>query len=447
VLFVLLLVAASFLPPVRSSAFTFPAISGFFVLPVFAALMVLPVLDVRRLRHRSSLDLLALVVLLVPLGLEKPPRQWPVMLVYPILAYLGVRMLLVARLPGTGVRESSGPLTLHLPREWLLAGIAVLVFVHFNWALGSNVSSDIAEGSVKGALALIHGHPLYGAQHGLAGLDPHTDTYGPVNYEAYVPFAAVFRGLTASHLATLLFDLLTALLLLRLGRRVRSSTLGMTLAFCWLAFPFTLYEDALGFNDAVVAASLVAVLLTAEQPLRRGVAAALAVWTKLSPVALLPLLASEPGKGRRRPSSAALFLLAFVASTVLVFIPALLHSSPAIFVTRTFGFQSNRAPADSLWSSLQLTYAAKAPWIGVASRLAHAILAVLVGTLAVVSPRLPRRQDVVGLAAACAAILIGLEVCLSYYAYSYILWFAPLVLVACMGDAVPRTHHWPRRSH
>jgi hypothetical protein len=42
---------------------------------------------------------------------------------------------------------------------------------------------------------------------------------------------------------------------------------------------------------------------------------------------------------------------------------------------------------------------------------------------------MPRRQDLVGLASACAAVLIAVQLCDGYYSLTYILWFAPLVLV------------------
>jgi hypothetical protein len=61
--------------------------------------------------------------------------------------------------------------------------------------------------------------------------------------------------------------------------------------------------------------------------------------------------------------------------------------------------------------------------------------------------RAPRRQDIIGLASASAAVLIALQICLSYYSFSYILWFAPLVLVTLIlgyysVEEKPRTPGW-----
>jgi hypothetical protein len=53
--------------------------------------------------------------------------------------------------------------------------------------------------------------------------------------------------------------------------------------------------------------------------------------------------------------------------------------------------------------------------------------------LAVAVALVPRRQDAVGLAALSAAVLIALQLGATYWFYLYIVWFAPLVLVASLG--------------
>ena len=65
----------------------------------------------------------------------------------------------------------------------------------------------------------------------------HGDTYGPFNYEAYVPFEQIFGwsgtwdDLPAAHAAAVFFDLLAAALLFLIGRRMRGPTLGVALAY------------------------------------------------------------------------------------------------------------------------------------------------------------------------------------------------------------------------
>lgn len=421
------------LPHVSSNGFEFPAVSDFWACLPFCALLLLAVLDVQAMRRLVFLDLLVLLSLVLVMGCWRAWRTWPVLLMYPLLFYLAARMVVISRVARREqAARSSPPLRLLLPASWLMVGIAVLLLVHVSWALEGSARLDVASGGVQGALNITHGRALYSVPSARAGIDPHTDTYGPADYEAYVPFASLAPTNTAARLTTLFFDLLTALLLFVLGRQIRGPTMGVLLAYCWLAFPITLYGDALGFNDSLVAASLVATLIVARSPAHRGAMAAAAAWTKFSPLALVPLLAGQRGGDRGAARTILEFTGAFALATVILFVPALAHSSMSMFVSRTFGFQAGRAPSVSIWAVLQGSYAAHSQWIGSAYRVAHGLLAALTGAFAIVLLWAPRRQDVVGLAAASAAVLIALQACLSYYSFSYILWFAPLVLVALM---------------
>jgi hypothetical protein len=200
------------------------------------------------------------------------------------------------------------------------------------------------------------------------------------------------------------------------------------LAFCWLAFPFTLYEDALGWNDSLVAAALVATLLVLGRPARRGALAAVAAWTKLAPLALVPLLATRRARSPLRDLGA--FCGAFALVSALLFVPALAHGTLADFVSRSFGFQASRAPADSLWAVLADNYGANAAWLATASRVLHGLVAAIALATALLLPRARLRDDTAGVAAASAGVLLLAQLSLSYYSFSYILWFAPLALVA-----------------
>ena len=79
--------------------------------------------------------------------------------------------------------------------------------------------------------------------------------------------------------ASVAFTLLTALALFALGRRLRGgeggTTIGIALAYAWLAYPFTLYTAASSFNDSLVALLVVCSLLVIAWPPARG---ALAGW-------------------------------------------------------------------------------------------------------------------------------------------------------------------------
>jgi hypothetical protein len=437
--FVVLLLACPLLPAFRNSIQTYPAVAHFWVVLPFCGLFLLGLIDFEHPLRMLHLDLLVLLSFVIALGAWAHTRTWPMLFVYAPLAYLGVRMAGIARLGrGDSPSRSVTPVVLSLPRSWLVAGIVVLIGVHAGWTLDSQVNTDVGPGSVRGAQQILHGRPLYGVDGVLLsnlGYDPHFDTYGPVNYEAYVPFAAVATSETASRLAALFFDLLTAALLFALGRQVRGPTMGIVLAYAWLAFPFTLYTDGLAANDSMVAAALVGTLLLARSPVRRGAMAALAAWTKLTPLALVPVLAGHnpSGQGRRRQLLA--FGAAFGLASAVVFVPALAHSSPGEFVTRTFGFQISRGPSYSIWERLGSgSPFGGSAWIKTVSGAIHGLLIALTGGLAVALLWLAKREDVVGLAGASATVLIAVLMCDGYLSFTYILWFAPLVLVALLLD-------------
>jgi hypothetical protein len=444
--FIVLLVACPLLPAFRNSMRTYPAVARFWVVLPLCGLFLLPLIDFEHLRRMLHLDLLALLSFVVALGSWSHAHTWPMLFVYAPLAYLGVRMVRIARV---GRRDSPNravtPLALSLPRSWLTAGIIVLIGVHASWALDSQVNTDVGPGSVQGAQQILHGRPLYGVDRTLLsnlGYDPHYDTYGPIDYEAYVPFAGAASSATAARLAALFFDLLTAALLFALGRQVRGPTVGIMLAYAWLAFPFTLYTDGLAANDSMVAAALVGTLLLARSPIRRGAMAAVLAWTKLTPLALVPVLAGHNPSGEDRRRQLLAFGAAFGLATAVVFVPALIHSSPSEFVTRTFGFQISRGPGYSIWERLGSgALLGTVAWVKTVSGVVHGLLIALTGGFALALLWLPKRQDVVGLAGASAAVLIAVLACDGYYSFTYILWFAPLALVALVlegGESAER---------
>lgn len=57
--------------------------------------------------------------------------------------------------------------------------------------------------------------------------------------------------------------------------------------------------------------------------------------------------------------------------------------------------------------------------------------------LAVALAVVPRRHDLAGLAALCAAVLIALQLSVTYWFYLYIVWFFPLVMLALLAPRPP----------
>ncbi len=429
------------------------AVSGdlnewWFWLPL-CVLFLAPFVDPRRPLRLVHLDLLALLGFSVSLFFfNKGDIDLSVPLVYPVLAYVFVRMLIA------GFRPSERPdrLLPLLPRNWLVLGILALVAVHAVFVVAGGKVIDVGLAGVVGADRITHGEDLYSPDfsEGLPSSgDVRGDTYGPVNYLAYVPFelALPWSGrwddVPAARAAALGFDLLTALALFLLGTRLRrppplrhawtggirqaewypteeDKTLGAALAFAWLAYPFTLYTLGSSFNDSLVALLVVCCLLVVFSPPARGALAALAGLTKFGPLALAPLLAA--GTGDRRPRALFACGLAFVVVAALVTVPLLPDGGFGELYDRSLGYQASRGSPFSIWGqapSLEpLQTATKVFAVGLALALFF----------------VPRRRTPVQLAALAAATLIAIQVTSNHWFYPYAVWFAPLVLIAVFAS-------------
>ncbi len=284
-------------------------VNALYVWLPLCALFLLPFIEWRRpfaLRHLDLLVLLSFSVSLAYFNHGEIYKSVP--LIYPPLIYLLVRMLLLLR---SGAGRAGGwrihHLKLLIPAPWLAVGVVFLL----GFRIGLNVTDgnviDVGYAGVIGAQRIADGKPLYG---GYPSNNEHGDTYGPVNYEAYVPFEQIFGwsglwdDLPAAHAAAIAFDLLAVGLIFLLGLRIRGPTLGVALAYAWVSYPFTLFALESNSNDTLVAVLLLAVLLVASSPPARGVFAALAGLTKLAPLALAPLLATH-GLRDTRPARAA----------------------------------------------------------------------------------------------------------------------------------------------
>jgi len=392
-----------------------------------------PFFNPRRVFSLLHLDLLALLAFSVSLAFfDHADIYASVPLVYPPLVYLLGRMLaLLVR--GRRSREiEARPLRLLVPTAWLAVAVVFLI----GFRVGLNVTDgnviDVGYAGVIGADKIDHGKALYGHY---PSDNEHGDTYGPVNYEAYVPFVQIFGwsgtwdDLPASHAASIFFDLMAVALLFLIGRRMRGPTLGVALAYAWVSFPFTLYALESDSNDTLVAVLVLAAVLAASYrgtvaTAARGAFSALAGLTKFAPLALAPIFALNGIRDlppRRRPLAFASFALAFAATAALVSIPALAHDSLHTIYERTIEYQANRGSPFSVWG---LYGGLGGPELAVEG----AAIALALG-LAV----LPRRSDVVGLSAACAAVIIALQLGIEHWFYLYVPWFFPLVMIALLG--------------
>ncbi|HWX87993.1 MAG TPA: hypothetical protein VNX67_07455, partial [Solirubrobacteraceae bacterium] len=353
-------------------------------------------------------------------------------LAYPPLVYLLVRMLLLTRI-GRGDAPASDPRPLRLlvPAPWLAIGVVFLI----GFRVGLNVTDsnviDVGYAGVIGAQRIVHDKSLYGKY---PSDNEHGDTYGPVNYETYVPFQQIFGwsgrwdDLPAAHAAAIVFDLLAIGLLFLLGRRVRGPGLGIALAYAWVAYPFTLFALESNSNDSLVAVFVLAALLVACMPPARGMFAALAGLTKFAPLALAPLLWTYGLDGlsaRARARALSLFALAFMATLAVVSIPALTHDSLHTIYERTLAYQSDRESPFSIWGLY-----GSPPTLGYLQAVVQGAALVLALSFAV----LPRRPGVPGLAAAAAAVLVAVQLGIEHWFYLYIPWFFGLVMLALLGQ-------------
>src|SRR5437763_1358424 len=187
-------------------------VNALYVWLPLCVLFLLPFINPRRPFALLHLDLLVLLSFSVSLAFFNHGRIYAsVPLAYPPLVYLLVRMLVLARARRRG---RARPLRLLVPARWL--ALALVFLLGFRIALNVTDSNviDVGYAGVIGAQRIVDGNSLYG---GYPKDNEHGDTYGPVNYEAYVPFETTFGfsghwdELPAAHAAAIAFDSLSTM--------------------------------------------------------------------------------------------------------------------------------------------------------------------------------------------------------------------------------------------
>ena len=402
-----------------SGAFGRKINSPFVWIPL-TVLFLAPFMTLRRLRW-LHLDLAMLAAFGVSLAFFNDARiETSVPLAYPPLVYLLLRALWI----GLRGRDHDEPLPLLVPVSWLAIGVIFLM----GFRIGLNVTNsnviDVGFSGVIGADRIADGKPLYGH---FPRANQRGDTYGPVMYEAYVPFeqALAWSGrwddLPAAHGAAIAFDVLCVVLLFGLGRRLRGPPLGVVLAYLWVTWPFTLYVLNTNANDSLVAVLALAAVLFAGRPVFRGAMAAAGGLAKFGSLGLVPLLAFHGLERGRRPRTLAKFAAGFAVAAALACLPlALEGESLRTVYDRTVGFQASRGSPFSIWGLWDLDTL-------------QTVWQVLAVVLAVAVAFVPRRRDVVGLCALGAAVLIALQLGVTHWFYLYLVWFFPLLAVALVA--------------
>ena len=385
---------------------------------------LLPFVDPRRPFRLLHLDLLVLLAFGVShVFFNQGEIGASVPLVYPVLLYLLVRMLVAGFRP----RERPEPLVPLASARLLMVGLVFLVAFRVGLNVIDSGVIDVGYAGVIGADRVADGEELYDGR--FPESNDRGDTYGPVNYLAYLPFEQAlpwggsWDSLPAAHAAAVAFDLLTLVGLLLLGRRLRSGRegrlLGLALGFAWAAYPYSLFALASNANDSLVAMLVVFALLALSSAPGRGAVIALAGAAKLAPFALAPLFfAGERRLGRGALVAAA----AFAAVVALSFLPFLPDGGLRQVYDRTLGFQTGRDSPFSIWGQQP-----GLEWLHTVVKVAAVGLALLVAVV-------PRRRTPAQVAALGAAVLIALQLAATHWFYLYIAWFAPLVFVALFAE-------------
>jgi hypothetical protein len=422
---------------------------------VFCAVFLLGLGNLRRPFCLRNLDLLAVLSFSVPLWYFNHGHVFAgvTLTTFPLL-------YLLARCTWIGARDRGpGPGT-SLP-VWVLVG-ATLFLVGFRVQLNHGHSGilDVGYAGVIGADRIDHGTVPYGhfpvrdtgkpcgpadaegtvndwvqSNGRCESATPTGDTYGPVSYLSYLPGLWLFGwsgrwdSLPAVHFTTLLFDVLALLGLAAVGCRYGGVRLAAVLALAWAACPFTQYVSSSNTNDAIMPAFLVWGFWLATWDAPRGVFTALASWTKLAALIVVPLWLTYPEAGNR--PRAVVFGGAFLATTALSFCVLLLGGHPLhdahVFYDRTFKIQFDRHSPFSLWDWGQ--YHINLPDLRV---LQHVLQVVLV-LAAIAVAFVPRRKSPLQLAAFTGALLVAFELLLTHWSPLYISWFFPFVALAVLA--------------
>jgi hypothetical protein len=396
-----------------------PLFDSIWVMVPFSLLFLLPFVARRRPFRILHLDALVLLSFLVSYLLFNNTQLEPaVWLAYPPLLYLLGRMIWI----GVRGRSSGTHASPLLSPRVLVAGLVVLVGARIGLSLASHLVTDVGYASVIGAHRIAHGQSLYFAT------AAHSDTYGPIAYLAYMPFELLFPWhgkwdyLPSAHAASLVFDLVTVVGLVVLGRRLKPGSdgrrLGLALGWAWAACPFTLLGLLMHTNDGLIAMLSVLSLLAFSSPAGRGVLLGLAAAAKFSPAALLPLYASHRGRGKRGTIVCVVAFALVVVVSVGLYLPS---GGLSEFYQHTIGYQLTRADVFSPWA----LHPALDPIKTVIE--AGALL------LAAIVAFVPRRRTLTQVCALAGAVTIAVQLPAVHWFYYYVIWFMPFVLVALLA--------------
>lgn len=371
---------------------------------------------------------------------------------YPALAYLAIRSAWWALAPRPKTRAYVS-LYDHLTRRWerrqrtrtlwILGGAAALV-VAMTGLTSPNVL-DVGYAAMEGATQIIHGVLPYGHIPDVL----HGDTYPIGSYLLFVPFAwlspvhNVWDNADWTLVVAVLAALLTAGGLWRLGSSLRHITpqsasiegagdrrssehgAGLRSAIAWLTFPPLLVTISTGTTDVALAAMLLVAWLLWRRPGWGMAALSAAAWFKFSPVAVLPLLLARlRGRALVRASLA----IVVTSSVMVAALIAVGGAGAPKAMLQAMSFQFTRGSQHTLWTVIGG---------GALQQLAQAAtVALIVGAVVRIWRDRALGGDPARIAAICAAVLLGLQICGNYWNYMYLVWAVPFLLLSLLREPV-----------
>ena len=200
----------------------------------------------------------------------------------------------------------------------------------------------------------------------------------------------------------------------------------MALGFAWAAYPYALFALETNSNDSLVGMLTVLAMLGLTHGRPAGLGAARAerrsAWPRRRSSRRWPWRRCSRPRGEppgpRCGSSSPSRLAAVLVAAFAPFVP---DGGLREIYDRTVGYQASRPSPFSVWGQNESLEPL---------RTAVQAGAVLLG-LAVAF--VPRRKTPVQVAALAAAVLIAVQLGVTHWFYLYVVWFAPLALVALMA--------------
>jgi hypothetical protein len=308
-------------------------------------------------------------------------------------------------------------------------------------AVSAPSTVDVGQAVMEGATLLVHGTLPYGH---MPGDVFHGDVYPLLSYAVYAPLAIVmpvhddWDVANGALIVAALSAIAGAWLLARLGRstaeRARerdgersdaaARAAGQRAALAWLTLPPLLVTVSTGTSDVLLGVLLLAALALVRRPLASVAAILVAGWFKVVPFALLPIWLARL-RGRRL--LLALALTAASGGVVLVALLALGGTGAPRQMLHAIAYQADRRTLHSAWTLLGIE------WLQPLGQ--AAVLALVAAATVRVRRDAALAGDPTRLAALAGAVLLALQLTGNYWAYLYLAWVVPCVVVGLLADA------------